>query len=55
MLIENKSLVTKYDKLKNEGQAWRRDLARDVVVNFIRGYKISETNWKGLKEEGFFF
>lgn len=37
----------------NQGQAWRRDQERDVVVNFIRSYKISETNCKGLKEEDF--
>lgn len=40
-------------KNANKGQAWRRDQERDVVVNFIRGYKISETNWKGLKREDF--
>lgn len=38
-------------KKTNKGQAWRREQERDVVVNFIRGYKISETNWKGNKED----
>lgn len=40
-------------KKTNKGQAWRREQERDVVVNFIRGYKISETNWKGLNKEDF--
>lgn len=52
MLIKKNlsSQITKYDKTKGKRGAAIKNV---VVVNFILGYKISETNWKGFKEEGF--